>query len=236
MKAWAGAALAAIALVTILTYPTVPLMGSVGRIDNNDGRYSIWNVAWVARTLVSEPTQVLNANIFYPHTGTLAYSELNLVAGAMAIPVYALTHNPIAATNSAIAITLWLTFMCMWALVRRLTGSWEAALLSATGYTFCPFLLSHTSHIQLLMGFVIPLNFLMLHRLIERPSVSRGLQLGAAVALGGLSCGYYGIYGGVAMGIAALWFGVRNRAYWLGLVVAVLTAIVLVGPVLYKFR
>ncbi len=236
MKAWAGAALVAAVLVTVLTFPTVPRMGSVLRIDNNDGKFSVWNIAWVARALVTNPTGVLNANIFYPHTGTLAYSELNLVAGAMAVPAYVATRNPIAATNFAIAAALWLSFMCMWALVRRLTNSWSAGLLSATAYTFCPYLLSHTSHIQLLMAFVIPLNFLALHRLIERPSTARGLQLGGAVALGGLACGYYGIYGGIAMGVAALWFGVRDRVYWRSLVLAVVTAAVIVGPVLYKFR
>ena len=32
-------------------------------------------VAWVARTLVVDPINVYDANIFYPHRGTLAYSS-----------------------------------------------------------------------------------------------------------------------------------------------------------------
>jgi hypothetical protein len=50
-------------------------LGSLSRVDNADGQFGIWNVAWVARTLVVDPLHVFDANIFYPHRGTLAYSE-----------------------------------------------------------------------------------------------------------------------------------------------------------------
>ena len=56
-------------------------LGTVARIDNGDGQFSIWNVAWVARTLVVDPLHVFDANIFYPHRWTLAYSEANLGEG-----------------------------------------------------------------------------------------------------------------------------------------------------------
>lgn len=236
-RAWLiVAALAGALLVTALTYPLVPKMATVGRFDNGDGRFSIWNVAWVAHALLSDPAHVLNANIFHPHTGTLAYSELNLVAGVLGLPVYALTGNPVAAHNSAAAIALWLSFVCMWGLVRRLTGSPLAGLVAGAAYTFCPYLLSHTSHIQLLMAFVIPLMFLALHRLIDAPTWHRGVQLGLAVAVAGLACGYYGIYGGLALGVAALWFNRRSAAYWRALAIAGLVAAIVVGPIIVPFE
>lgn len=235
LKQWLLVAAIGAVLVTVLTYPTVPRMGSVGRFDNGDGLFSVWNVAWVARTLIEDPRHILDANIFWPHTGTLAYSELNLVGGAMAVPTYLLTHNPVAATNSAIVLALWLSFMCTCALVRRLTLSMSAGVVAGAAYTFCPYLLSHTSHVQLLMAFVIPLMFLALHRLLEQVTWWRGVQLGGAVAIAGLSCGYYGIYGGIALGLGALWLGQRSVAYWRAIGVALVTAAVVVGPVLYVF-
>ena len=42
---------------------------------------------WPARSS-SDPLHVFDANIFYPHRWTLAYSEANLGAGALAAPVY----------------------------------------------------------------------------------------------------------------------------------------------------
>jgi len=78
----------AVALTAALTYPLAFQMGHVGRVNNGDGQFSIWNVAWVARTLVVDPLHVYDANIFYPHRWTLAHSENNLGAGALAMHLY----------------------------------------------------------------------------------------------------------------------------------------------------
>ena len=94
--------LAASLLTILFTYPIAFRIGRVGRVDNGDGQLSIWNVAWVARTLVVDPRHVFDANIFYPHTGTLTYSESNLGAGALAIPVYWATRDPYAAHNAVV--------------------------------------------------------------------------------------------------------------------------------------
>ena len=80
-----GLVLVAAAILTAtLMYPVAFKLGRVGRVDNGDGRLSIWNVAWVARTL--------------------AYPENNLGAGALAVPVYWATRNPYAAHNFALLL------------------------------------------------------------------------------------------------------------------------------------
>src|SRR5205814_6885319 len=109
------------ALTVALMYPIAFRIGHVGRVDNGDGQLSIWNVAWVARTLVVDPRHVFDANIFYPHSGTLAYSEANLGAGALAIPVYWATRNPYAAHNFVVLVAFLLTAIGMYYLVRHLT-------------------------------------------------------------------------------------------------------------------
>src|SRR6266566_3758905 len=86
--------LASAMLTAALTYPIAFKLEHVGRVDNGDGKLSIWNVAWVARTLVVDPLHVFDANIFYPHRGTLAYSEANLLPGVIGIPVYWASRNP----------------------------------------------------------------------------------------------------------------------------------------------
>src|SRR3954464_13565361 len=111
-----------VVLTVALTYPLAFKIGSVGRVDNGDGQFSIWNVAWVARTLVVDPLHVYDANIFYPHRGTLAYSESNLGAGALAIPAYWLTRNPYAALNSAMLLGFLLSATGMYSLVPYLTS------------------------------------------------------------------------------------------------------------------
>jgi hypothetical protein len=223
-------------LVTALTYPLVPHMGSMARYDGGDAKFGLWNVAWIGHALLTQPAHLLDANIFYPHTGTLAYSELNLVSGFLGFPGYALTRNPFVAINSAIAIGLFLTFMLTWALVRRLTGSAGAGLVAATAFTFCPNIPSRSAEIQLLMTFGIPLVFLAFHRFHERPTVSRSLALGGALAVSGLACAYYGLFTATALAVMALVMADRRRQYWIGLVGAAVTMGVIVAPIYIRYE
>src|SRR5579864_1473832 len=154
-----GLVLVGFAALTIgLTYPLAFHLGTVlYRYDTNlDGQFSIWNVAWVARTLVVDPLHVFDANIFYPHTKTLAYSENNLGAGALAIPVYWATRNPFAAHNFVVLLAFVLTATGTYYLVRRLVDDRGAAAVSAICFAFTPYMFAHTAHIQLLMTAGLP--------------------------------------------------------------------------------
>jgi hypothetical protein len=226
------------ALAAILSYPTMARPGSVARVDTDDGKFSVWNVAWVAHALVDDPLNVFNANIFHPRRGTLAYSEANLVAGAFAAPVYAVTRNPLAAHNAAVFVILVLAFISMWALVRHLSGSSTGAIVAGTAFAFAPYVAAKTAHVQLLMVWVFPLVLLAFHRLVEAPGARRGVVLGLALVLAALSCGYYGIFAGLALGLAAIWFAAGHaepRRYWLGLIVAVVVSAAAVAPVLKPY-
>jgi hypothetical protein len=236
MREWGTAVALGAILVTTLTYPLVPRMGSMARLDGGDAKFGLWNVAWIGHALLTQPTHILDANIFYPHTGALAYSELNLVAGVLGLPGYALTGNPLVALNSAIAIGLMLTFVLTWALVRRLTGSPGAGLVAATVFTFCPNIPTRSAEIQLLMTFGIPLVFLAFHRFQDRPGAGRGAALGAALAIAALACAYYGLYTGTALAVLVLAFARRERAYWIGLGVAILTLVLIVAPIYVPYR
>jgi hypothetical protein len=226
---------AAAALTVALTYPFAFNLGHVGRVDNGDGQFSIWNVAWVARTLVADPRHVFDANIFYPHTGTLAYSEANLAAGALAIPAYWATGNPYTAHNSVVLMAFLLTAVGMYYLVRHLTGDRRGAVVSAICFAFCPFVFSHQPHIQLLMTAGLPFTMLAFHRLVERPSAGRGAVLGVTMTATALGCGYYGVFAILMVGCGVLAVATMrllwtSRPLWTALVVAGMTAVVLVAP------
>jgi hypothetical protein len=226
---------AAAALTVALTYPFAFNLGHVGRVDNGDGQFSIWNVAWVARTLVADPRHVFDANIFYPHSGTLAYSEANLAAGALAIPTYWATGNPYAAHNSVVLMAFLLTAVGMYYLVRHLTRDRRGAVVSAICFAFCPFVFSHQPHIQLLMTAGLPFTMLAFHRLVERPSAGRGAVLGVTMTATALGCGYYGVFAILMVGCGVLAVATMrglwtSRPLWTALVVAGMTAVVLVTP------
>jgi hypothetical protein len=232
---------AAAVLTACLTYPIAFNMGRVGRVDNGDGQFSIWNVAWVARTLVADPRHLFDANIFYPHTGTLAYSEANLAAGVLAVPVYWATRNPYAAHNSAVLLAFLLTAVGTYYLVRHLTHDRRGAAVAAVCFAFCPFVFAHLPHIQLLMTAGLPFTMLAFHRLIERPSAGRGAALGAVMAAAALGCGYYGVFAILMVGFGVLvvmtmrglW---TSGSLWLGLIVGAIVAVALVAPAFLPYR
>jgi|KBSMisStaDraftv2_1062788.scaffolds.fasta_scaffold06047_2 hypothetical protein len=234
-------AAAAAVLTACLTYPIAFNMGRVGRVDNGDGQFSIWNVAWVARTLVADPRHLFDANIFYPHTGTLAYSEANLAAGALAVPVYWATRNPYAAHNSAVLLAFLLTAVGTYYLVRHLTRDRRGAAVAAICFAFCPFVFAHLPHIQLLMTAGLPFTMLAFHRLIERPSAGRGAALGAVMAAAALGCGYYGVFAILMVGFGVLvvmtmrglW---TSGSLWVGLIVGAVVAVALVAPAFLPYR
>jgi hypothetical protein len=223
------------ALTVALTYPIAFRIGHVGRVDNGDGQLSIWNVAWVARTLVVDPRHVFDANIFYPHRGTLAYSEANLGAGALAIPVYWATRNPYAAHNFVVLVAFLTTAVGMYYLVRHLTGDRRGAAVAAICFAFCPYVFAHLPHIQLLMTAGLPFSMLAFHRVVERPTAGRGAVLGAVMAAQALFCGYYGIFVMLMIGYGVIIVALTRRLwssarFWIALAVGGVVAIALVLP------
>ena len=233
---------AALGAAIFMTWPLAAGFGSLGRVrsDDADGMYAIWNVAWVARTLVADPAHLFDANIFHPHRWTLAFSELNLIAGIAGIPGWLLTRNPYATHNSALLFAFATSALGAWLLAKRLSGSTAAAIVAAVVYAFCPYFFAHTMHIQLLMGGGIPIAFLLLHRVADAPSARRGAGLGVALAAQALACAYYGIFAGLTVAYAAIFFAVSrrlyaSRQYWIALGAGAAVAAVCVLPFFIPF-
>lgn len=219
-------------VVVVLTSPLAFRADRVGPINTGDGQLSLWNVAWVARALVLDPLHVYDANIFAPRTGTLAYSEANLVAGALAMPGWWLTRNPYLAHNSAILLAFLLTALAMFALARRLTGSGPAALVAAIGFTFAPIVCVRYAHVQLLMTMGLPVTMLAFHRFVERRSAGRIAGLSAALVLAALCSGYYGIFAGLAVGLGFAFYGITRRLWRNPRDVAAAAAVVVIAGLL----
>ena len=123
----------------------------------------------------------------------------------------------------------------MWLLARRLSGDSAAAGVAAIVFAFCPYFLSHSAHIQLLMAGGIPIALLALHRLADAPSPRRGVALGLALAAQALACAYYGIFAGMMVGYGVLFLAVsrglwRAPRYWSAVAIAAAISLVLVLP------
>jgi hypothetical protein len=235
-------AAAGLALAILMTWPLATGPGSLGRTlgTNADGQFSIWNIAWVARTIVVDPLHLFDANIFFPHKTTLAYSEANILPGLIGVPAYWLTKNPWLTLNVTMLVAFTSSFLCAWLLFVRLTGDRRAAAAAAVLYAYCPYVFSHLSHIQLLFTGGVPLSMLMLHRVADKASRRRGIALGLALAAQALSCAYYGIFAGLMVGYATLVLAATRRLwksaeYWTAIGAGAATSLALTIPFFIPF-
>jgi hypothetical protein len=240
IREWVVVACGFGALAAALTYPLSLHLATLSRSESADGQFSIWNVAWVARTLVADPRHILDANIFYPHPRTLVYSETNLAAGALAVPAYWLTRDPYVAHNFVLVLSFVLGAMSMYYLVRYLAGDRRAAIVAAIVFAFTPHLFAHLQHIQLLMTAGIPLALLAFHRLADAPTKKRGITLGVVMAAEAYACAYYWVFVTLMLPVATLivagtrrlW---RSRPYWTAIAVAALVATALTLPLIIQY-
>lgn len=224
-----------IVLAAALTFPLVSRMDRVARAENSDGQFALWNVAWVARTLLTDPAELFHANIFYPHRSTLAFSEHNIAAGILAAPVYWATGNPYLAMNVVFFIALALALAGAYYLVRYLTGDRRAALIAGICFAFCPYFFGRTSHIQLLLTAGLPFSLLAFHRLADRPTWPRGVVLGLVVAAQATASGYYAILTVLMIGFATLVVAISRRSwtdtrYWGALALSAIVTLFCVLP------
>lgn len=182
----------------------------LGRVTNavvpssDDAYFSIWRLAWVAHQLPVDPAHLFDANIFHPEKGTLAYSDAMLLVGVFGLPLFKAGINPAVIHNYLMLAAFVTSMVCAFALARRLTGSNAAAWLAAIIFGFAPYRMAHIGHLELQWTMWMPLGMLLLHRLMEQPSLSRGLLLGAALGAQVLCSIYYGVFLACYLGVAWL--------------------------------
>lgn len=230
-------------LVVIATWPfvlTLPTHVS----DFGDPLLNSWALAWVARTLVTAPSAVFDANIFFPETTTLTYSEPMLVPALLVGPVLWAGGDPILAHNLLVLIGYAGSGVAMFVLVRSLTGHAGAALVAGVMFAVYPYRAEAFAKVQMQMTMFWPMALWCLHRVatastsaaVWRWSVGCGLAL-AAQAYSGVYVFAYGLVTMVVVGAVLLLTRPRSRrgSVAAGMVLALMVAGVLVVPLARAF-
>src|SRR6476661_9801327 len=85
-------------LAIVNSLPLITNMsGFIG--EHGDSYFSVWRLAWVAHKLPRDPLHLFDANIFYPHPATLAYSDAMLLPATVLSPLHWLHVHPVAVYN-----------------------------------------------------------------------------------------------------------------------------------------
>jgi hypothetical protein len=197
-------------------------------------------MAWVARTLPTDPLHLFDADIFYPEKRTLAYPEPLLVQGVLAIPIVRLGASPVLAYNLVLLAGFALTGWAAGLLALRMTGSLAAAVVGGSIAAFNAQSLVRLPHIQAQHLEFLPLALFAFDRVLEHGRVKHAVLLGVAVALQALASIYALIFTAWALSCAA---AVRVRE-WIGpgrwritalLIIAAGIAALLLAPVLHPY-
>jgi hypothetical protein len=186
------------------------------RIEHlGDPALNAWILAWNLHAFGSPDVDPWDAPLFHPRRQALTYSENLLAPALLASPAALVDDNPHRLYNTSFLTGVILSGFFMALLCRRVTGSTVAALAGAIVFTFAPFKLAHTAHIQIQHAQWIPLALLFLLAALRAgapPRLRRGALAGFALCPALLFCSnvYYCLY---AIPILLLAHGIL----WIGL-------------------
>src|SRR5574341_1028598 len=138
-------------LTLVMTYPLAfHLKGHIPGVDLGDPLFETWTISWDIHKILTSPVGFWDANIFFPHKKTLAYSDHLIIEAAMALPLYILTKDSIFSYNIVFLLSFPLAGFGAYLLVYSISHSFYGALLSGVFYAFCPFRFYHIGHLQLI--------------------------------------------------------------------------------------
>lgn len=162
--------------------------------DLGDPLFSMWRLAWVSHQIVSDPTRLFDANIFYPTRGALTYSDSIILPGLTAAPLL-WAGVPLAVVYNVLFQSAFiLSGLATYALVRGLgvgrAGAWTAAAM----FALHPFRTEHYSHLELQMAQWMPMALLAAHRLLLTTRPRYAACLAAVLGAQWYSSMYFGMF------------------------------------------
>ena len=209
-----GLALALFAALTLVMTNPLVLHLATAVEDKQDALLNTWIIAWVGHALVTDPLHLFDTNIFYPYTNTLAFSEVLLPQGLLALPINLAFDNTVLGYNLVLLFSFFLAAYAMYLFVFDLTRHRGAALVAGTIFAFNPYNLGNLAQVQLLSFGWLPLALVFLRRTLgdSRFKIRDSFLFALFFALQSLASIYYAFLSGIAVAVYVIWFFVTNRS------------------------
>jgi hypothetical protein len=202
LQTWA-VTLLFVVLTLGMTWPHV-LSLSTHAHGHYDTYFNMWRVGWIAHALATNPSHVLDGNIFFPERRTLTYSDAMLIEGVVgAVPLW-IGLPPVLVNNLLILGAIVASAAGMFVLARHLTGSASAGIVAGIVFAFVPYRFDHYMHLELQWTIWMPWALWALHRTFETQSWKYGAAAGLFMGLQMLSSIYYGVFLAVLLGVIAV--------------------------------
>jgi hypothetical protein len=227
--------LAGVALAVLVTWPLVLHLPSRISPDLGDPVRTAWQVAWVGHAMLHDPLHLFDANAFYPHPLSLAFSDSLLGYG----PAGFFGSGTVAALvryNLLFLLAWALAFIGCYLLARELGLRKLGAAAAAAAFAYAPYRVTEAGHLHVISSGGIALALFLLLRGYRRSS--RGLVIaGWLVAAWQISLGFtLGLQFAYLLAVLAVlaaifWLRARRPALPRGLIAITCIGILVVGAV-----
>lgn len=205
--------------------------------DPGDPILNAW-IFWWSTKAVPLTTAWWNSPIFYPASGTFAFSEHLLGEAPLALPLIALTGNALFGYNVALIASYVLCGLGAHFLAYTLTKRHDAAFVAGVAYAFAPYRLAQLPHIQVLSSYWVPVCLAALHRFDREATWKWGAIAAAAWLMQSLANGYFMFFLTVLLACWFLWFapGRWPVAKLARIAACFAAAALLISPVLLGYK
>ncbi len=235
------AIVAGVALAVLTSWPLVLHMSTRIAPDLGDPVRTAWQVAYVGHAMLHDPLHLFDANVFYPHPLSLAFSDSLLGYG----PAGFFGSGTVAALvrNNLLFLFAWsLCFVGGYLLARELGLRKLGASAAAAAFAYAPYRVTEAGHLHVISSGGIALALFLLLRGYRRGSL-RLVIAGWLVSAWQISLGFtlglqFSYLLAVLTVIAAVyWLGAGRPALPRKLVAITLLGILVVGAVaIYEAR
>jgi hypothetical protein len=162
-------ALSGLALAILTSWPLVLHLPSRIAPDLGDPVRTAWQIAWVGHAMLHNPLHLFNANAFYPHPLSLAFSDSLLGYG----PAAFFGSGTVAALVRYNLLFLWAWSLCFagaYLLARELGVGRLGGAVAGAAFAYAPYRVTEAGHLHVISSGGIPLALFLLLRGYRRGS------------------------------------------------------------------
>ncbi|HXH26338.1 MAG TPA: hypothetical protein VNG90_00415 [Candidatus Acidoferrum sp.] len=197
---WIGTVV--VLLFTIFFFwPVLTRIGSY--IEGGDEMFNAWTLSRNYHCLMHDGCpKYVDGNIYFPNKNTMLYSEAQLSAGLVTLPLYWINDNPIFTYNVWTVASFFLAGWFMYLLAKYLSKGKELLpTLAGLAFAYAPIKMSSIGHLQNLSIFYLPLIILLVLKFFETKRRHYLIGLFIALVLQFYASWYQMIFVLIAVGI-----------------------------------
>jgi hypothetical protein len=166
---WLPAILSVVVSIA-MTWPIVLHLGSEITRDIYDPLFDTWQVAWIGHAVVHQPLHLFQGNRFYPEHDSLAFNDVMLGYAPAGIVAAQGTQAALVVHNLLVIFVYALAFLGAYLLARELGAGQLGAIAAGAAFSYAPWRLPETGHLQVVSSGGIPLALFLFLRGYRRKS------------------------------------------------------------------